>query len=85
MRRTSGCEASGDPTSGPVPVTTLNRPSGSPASVITFASSSEPVDVNSEGFRITALPAASAGAPPRQAWFIGKFHGVITATTPYGS
>src|SRR3546814_9635612 len=34
---------------------------------------------------IFALPAASAGATLARTWFIGQFHGVISATTPMGS
>ncbi|CAB4563768.1 unannotated protein [freshwater metagenome] len=41
--------------------------------------------VHSAGFSTTALPAASAGAKPQLAIVIGKFHGVITPTTPIGS
>ena len=41
--------------------------------------------VHSAGLTSTALPAASAGAMPQDAIVIGKFHGVITPTTPSGS
>ena len=41
--------------------------------------------VHSAGLTSTALPAASAGAKPHDAIVIGKFHGVITPTTPSGS
>ena len=41
--------------------------------------------VHSAGLSTTALPAASAGAKPHEAIGIGKFHGVITPTTPIGS
>jgi hypothetical protein len=30
-------------------------------------------------------PASSAGATLSAIWFIGQFHGVISATTPMGS
>ena len=36
-------------------------------------------------FSTTALPSASAGASERIASTIGKFHGVITPTTPIGT
>ncbi|CKR01852.1 Uncharacterised protein [Mycobacterium tuberculosis] len=41
--------------------------------------------VSSAGLTSTALPAASAGAMAQDAITIGKFHGVITPTTPIGS
>ena len=40
---------------------------------------------SSLGFKIMVLPAASAGATLATIWFIGQFHGVISATTPIGS
>ena len=40
--------------------------------------------VISDGLKITPLPAASAGATFRAAIDSGKFHGVMTATTPTG-
>ena len=39
----------------------------------------------SEGFHSTALPKASAGAIFQAGIAIGKFHGVIAATTPTGA
>ena len=41
--------------------------------------------VSSEGFRITALPAARAGAAFCASFMMGEFHGVMQATTPKGS
>ena len=41
--------------------------------------------VSSAGLSTTALPAASAGAKPHDAIVIGKFHGTMMPTTPYGS
>ena len=83
--RTSGCSTIAAPTSGPVPVTTLKTPAGSPHSTASRASSSVLAEVNSDGLATTTLPAASAGAMPRAAWLIGAFQGVITPTTPKGS
>jgi hypothetical protein len=40
---------------------------------------------NSDGLSIIVHPAASAGITLRQTWFIGQFHGVIRAQTPFGS
>ena len=41
--------------------------------------------MSSAGLAITVQPAASAGAILRAIIAAGKFHGVITATTPTGS
>ncbi len=41
--------------------------------------------VASAGLRITAFPAAIAGATFCISLAIGEFHGVIAATTPSGS
>ena len=41
--------------------------------------------VSSAGLSTTVLPAASAGASFHDAIVSGKFHGVISATTPSGS
>ena len=79
-----GLEASGFPASTPNPLTTLSTPSGSrsPISSITLR-----IDhgVCSAGLRTTQLPAARAGASFHTAIRIGKFHGMICATTPSGS
>lgn len=40
--------------------------------------------VSLAGFSTTALPSASAGATERADSCIGKFHGLITVTTPRG-
>ncbi len=83
--RTPGCATSAAPTSSPWPGSTVSRPSGRPASAQIRASSSASIGVSSEGLRITALPAASAGAAFCASAMIGEFHGVIAATTPKGS
>jgi len=41
--------------------------------------------VNSDGLSTTALPQAKAGAVFQAGMAMGKFHGVIRATTPSGS
>ena len=41
--------------------------------------------MSSAGFSTTVLPAASAGASFHEAIVSGKFHGVISPTTPSGS
>ena len=49
------------------------------------ASSGASSGESSEGLRITALPAASAGATLVASFMMGEFHGVMAATTPKGS
>ena len=39
----------------------------------------------SDGFSTMVQPAASAGTTFAATWFIGQFHGVISAHTPTGS
>ena len=58
---TSRCPASAVPTSEPAPVTTLNTPSGSPASLASRASVSVVNGVSSHGLITTVQPAANAG------------------------
>ena len=64
------------------PCTTLSTPGGSPASMNAAASRSPISGVIGDGLNTTVLPAASAGPILRLAMLSGKFHGVITATTP---
>ena len=40
--------------------------------------------VNDAGLNTTVLPVSSAGSVLRHITFIGKFHGLITPTTPSG-
>ncbi len=77
-------EASGLPASTPKPLTMLSTPGGS-RSPISSISTWIDAGVCSAGFSTTALPAASAGASFQVAIRIGKFHGMICATTPSGS
>jgi len=77
-------DASGFPASTPKPLTTLSTPGGS-RSPITSSSTWMETGVCSAGLSTTALPAASAGASFQTAMRIGKFHGMIWATTPSGS
>ena len=80
-----GWATRGAPASGPVPVTTLQTPSGKPAWCRISASSNAVKGVCSAGLATTAQPAAKAGAMPRAAVEIGKFQGMICAATPTGS
>ena len=85
MRSTPGCAVSAAPASSPIPCTTLNAPSGRPASFAMSASIDAVSGAHSGGFSTTALPAASAGATRQVASISGAFHGVMTAVTPDGS
>ncbi|SUJ33852.1 Uncharacterised protein [Sphingomonas paucimobilis] len=82
--RTSGWLTSAAPTSWPYPVTMFTAPAGNPASTINSPSRNVVSEVSSEGFSTTVQPNAIAGAIFWIAWPIGKFHGVIPATTPTG-
>ena len=66
------------------PWTTLNTPSGRPASLSHFASSSEAEGSRSDGFRMKQLPAASATGNIHIGTMAGKLNGVMPATTPSG-
>ena len=82
---TSMCRPSACPAVGPDPGTTLNTPSGRPASAASSAIRITDSDVSFDGFTITLLPAASAGATFHAAIRIGKFQGTTAPTTPIGS
>ena len=85
MQSTSMCSASAWPAVWPKPGSTLNTPSGMPASA---ASAARRIAVSgdfSDGLRMNELPAASAGPIFHAAMISGKFHGTIAATTPIGS
>ncbi len=66
-----GCSVISAPTQAPLPVSTLNTPSGSPASLKISASLSALSEVTSLGLKIIALPAASAGAAFHRAIWMG--------------
>ena len=68
----------------PGPVTTLNTPSGRPASWQSSANLSAVSGVSDAGLSTTVLPAASAGAIFHDERRNGKFHGTIAPTTPTG-
>ena len=73
------------PTPNPSPFTRLNTPSGTPASCTNCANNSEDSGASSDGFKIQAQPAKSAGMTLSVTWFMGQFQGVISPTTPIGS
>ena len=63
----------------------MRTPGGRPASTKASARRAPINGVIGDGLNTTAFPAARAGPILRLARFSGKFHGVITATTPTGS
>ena len=66
------------------PCTTLNTPSGSPASAHSEASSREADGSFSDGLRMNVLPHAMASGNIHIGTMAGKFNGVMPATTPTG-
>ncbi|MNV47279.1 hypothetical protein D3C71_1391410 [compost metagenome] len=80
--RTPGCSTRRRPTVEPRPVITLRMPGGRPASSAMRPSARAGEEVTSDGLRITALPAASAGATFCASIVSGEFHGVMATTTP---
>ena len=75
---------SGAPASRPVPWTTLNTPSGSPASLVMSASRDAVSGAHSGGLSTTVFPAARAGPMRQVASMSGAFQGVMIAVTPPG-
>ena len=68
---TPGWEAIASPTTGPVPVTRLKTPAGTPTSSMTSARTKELSGVTSLGLRTTVHPAAMAGATFAAIWCSG--------------
>ena len=66
------------------PCTTLNTPSGRPASCNTSATNTEAPGSFSEGFRMNVFPQAIALANIHMGTIAGKLNGVMPATTPSG-
>lgn len=62
----------------------LNTPGGKPACSIRSASTEADSGDHSAGFRITVLPAASAGAHFHVDSMNGAFHGVMITEGPDG-
>jgi hypothetical protein len=83
--RTTGLRHSSAPISSAGPVTTLNAPGGTPARSASSAIASADSGVCGAGLQTTVQPAASAAPTLREIIALGKFHGVIAATTPTGS
>src|SRR6478735_643094 len=66
------------------PCSTVNTPSGSPASFHSLASQSDAEGSFSLGLRITELPAAIAIGKNHIGTIAGKLNGEMTPTTPSG-
>src|ERR1700729_3944427 len=66
------------------PCTTLNTPSGSPASAHSEASSSDAEGSFSDGLSTNVLPQAMASGNIHIGTMAGKLNGVMPATTPTG-
>ena len=66
------------------PCTTLNTPSGRPASASSEASSSDADGSFSEGLSTKVLPQAMASGNIHIGTMAGKLNGVMPATTPSG-
>jgi hypothetical protein len=79
------CPARAAPSSRLDPATTLNTPSGKPASCRTCANASVEAGEYSDGLTTNVQPAASPGASLNVISSSGEFHGVIAPTTPTGS
>ena len=82
--RTAGAAVKTSPIGSGSPHTRLSTPGGKPAASKHSNSSAADSGVCSAGLRTTVLPAATAGASLRQIIELGKFHGVMQATTPRG-
>ena len=81
---TIGLLESSSPISDALPVTTLIVPLGKPASSARAANARAEKGVWLAGLITTGHPAARAGAHFRVIIALGKFQGVIAATTPTG-
>ena len=85
-RSTRGSVASTEATPLSRGVTTLSTPGGrSVCSAASRPSSAATHGVSGAGLSTTVLPASSAGPTLARLIWLGKFHGVIAATTPIAS
>ena len=82
---TFSCAVKTAPISADLPVITLITPLGIPAISANLARAKAQYGVSLAGLITMVQPAASAGAALRVIMAIGKFHGVMAATTPIGS
>ena len=82
--RTSGASVNTSPITAGSPHTRFITPGGKPASSKTSNRSTADSGVCSAGLSTTVFPAATAGASLRVVIELGKFQGVMHATTPRG-
>ena len=82
--RTTGLAHSSAPMVRESPVTMLRTPLGTPARSASSARASAENGVCPAGFNTKVHPTARPGATLRVIIALGKFHGVIAATTPIG-
>ena len=68
----------------PAPVDDVDDAGGTPASISSSTKRSPSAGVSVAGLKTTVLPQTSAGSIFQLGIAIGKFHGVITPTTPIG-
>ena len=76
---------SAGPTTRPGATIIWRTVGGAPASSRTCSSICDETGTLSDGFQMTALPYASAGASFHAGMASGKFQGVIAAMTPTGT
>ena len=82
--RTVGLEVNSVPISDVRPATILMTPAGMPARSANSTIANADKGVALAGLHTTVQPAANAGAILRVSIALGKFHGVMQATTPTG-
>ena len=83
--RTPGWSTSGSPSTSSVPVRNCTAFRGRPASNSSSTIRYDESGVSPAGFHRTVFPAASAPSAMPSGMALGKFHGLMHATTPSGS
>ncbi|GBD30956.1 hypothetical protein HRbin32_02071 [bacterium HR32] len=83
MRATSGWSTRAAPVSSP-PSTRFSTPGGTPASSRTSTNFTAQMGTSGAGLNTTVFPHTRAGTIFHDGMARGKFHGVITPTTPRG-
>jgi hypothetical protein len=82
--RTIGFEVSSSPMAPVRPATMLITPAGMPARTPSSAMAKADSGVDVAGLQTVVHPAANAAPTLRASMALGKFHGVMHATTPTG-
>ena len=85
IARTTGGTVIAAPTSPARPLKKLSTPFGIPAAAKASVNLSPESGASEDGLNTTVFPAIRAGAILRAGIETGKFHGVMTDTTPSGS